>query len=172
MNMPEFTKDKLYHKLKGERAKYFAYIHTPLGLMEFLADDNYLLSVMFVEEKTHSENPNEILRETVRQFNEYFSGTLENFNLPIEFNGTEFQNRVWKELCNIPYGETISYKELAIRIGNEKGCRAVGGANGKNVVNIIAPCHRVIGSNNTLTGYGGGLDKKEWLLHNEKKNKI
>lgn len=161
-------KDKLYKKVKESRAEYLAYMDTPIGILEFIGDDEYLLSVVFVEEREENERLNSILRETIRQFELYFSGQLQNFNLPIQFNGTEFQNSVWRELCNIPYGETISYKEQAIRIDNPKGCRAVGGANGKNILSIIAPCHRVIGTNKTLTGYAGGLDKKQWLLEHEK----
>lgn len=162
-------KDRLYREVKEERGTYLAYMDTPIGIIEFTGDDKYLLSVMFVEEREQSEKLNPILEETIKQFTLYFDGKLKYFNLPIQFNGTEFQNRVWKELCNIPYGETISYKEQAIRIDNPKGCRAVGGANGKNILSIIAPCHRVIGTNKTLTGYAGGLDKKQWLLEHEKK---
>ncbi|MGL4403695.1 MAG: methylated-DNA--[protein]-cysteine S-methyltransferase [Fusobacteriaceae bacterium] len=150
--------------------KYLAYLDTPIGILELRGDDDYLISALFLEKRTETERTNPLMEEAVRQFALYFEGKLDSFNLPIQLNGTEFQNKAWKELCNIPYGETISYKEQAIRIGNPKGCRAVGGANGKNILNIVVPCHRVIGSNNTLTGYGGGLDKKQWLLEHEKRN--
>lgn len=163
-------KDKLYHEIKKTRSLYLAYLDTPMGTLEFTGDENYLLSVMFVEEKSETERRNSILEEAVKQFSLYFQGKLREFNLPIELNGTQFQNRAWKELCNIPYGETISYMEQARRIDNPKGCRAVGGANGKNILSIVVPCHRVIGKNNTLTGYAGGLDKKQWLLEHEKIN--
>ncbi|MGL4980307.1 MAG: methylated-DNA--[protein]-cysteine S-methyltransferase [Fusobacteriaceae bacterium] len=149
-------------------SNYLAYLETPIGILEFRGDEDYLLSVFFVEEKSEVEILNQLMEEVLRQFSRYFSGKLFEFNLPIKFRGTDFQNRVWTELCNIGYGETISYKEQAIRIGNPKACRAVGGANSKNPLSIIVPCHRVIGSNKTLTGYAGGLSRKEWLLQHEK----
>ncbi len=107
--------------------------------------------------------------EPIRQLRAYFAGDLETFNLPLAPQGTPFQQEVWKELCKIPYGETISYGELAKRIGNSKASRAVGLANGSNPIPIIIPCHRVIGSNGKLTGYGGGLPIKEKLLALERR---
>jgi methylated-DNA-[protein]-cysteine S-methyltransferase len=98
------------------------------------------------------------------QLAEYFAGTRQQFDLPLKLGGTPFQQQVWQELLRIPFGETISYAELAKRIGKPTGARAVGHANGRNPVSIIVPCHRVIGANGTLTGYGGGMDKKKWLL--------
>jgi methylated-DNA-[protein]-cysteine S-methyltransferase len=109
------------------------------------------------------------LRETVRQLQAYFAGELEEFDLPLAPEGTPFQLNVWKRLCGIPYGETISYGELARRIGNPNASRAVGLANGSNPIPIIIPCHRVIGSNGKLTGYGGGLPIKEKLLALERR---
>ncbi|PZM85857.1 MAG: cysteine methyltransferase [Candidatus Melainabacteria bacterium] len=94
----------------------------------------------------------------------YFAGTLERFSIPLKPTGTEFQLKVWDELLNIPFGQTISYGELACRVGNPKASRAVGLANGQNPISIIVPCHRVIGANGKLTGYGGGLPRKEFLL--------
>jgi methylated-DNA-[protein]-cysteine S-methyltransferase len=114
------------------------------------------------------ENP-ELLQETVRQLRAYFAGELEDFALPLDLRGTDFQVNVWNHLCGIPYGETISYGELARRIGNPKASRAVGLANGSNPIPIIVPCHRVIGSNGKLTGYGGGLPIKEKLLALERR---
>jgi len=105
-----------------------------------------------------------LLKETIRQLRAYFSGELEHFDLPLAPHGTPFQLEVWRRLCEIPYGETISYGELARRIGNPKASRAVGLANGSNPIPIIIPCHRVIGSNGKLTGYGGGLPIKQKLL--------
>ena len=93
------------------------------------------------------------------------------FDLPLKVEGTAFQKKVWQALCSIPYGETRSYKEIAIQIGNERACRAVGMANNKNPIGILIPCHRVIGTNHKLVGYAGGLDKKEFLLKLEKENK-
>jgi methylated-DNA-[protein]-cysteine S-methyltransferase len=104
------------------------------------------------------------LEEAVRQLRAYFEGELREFDLPLAPQGTEFQKRVWRELRNIPYGTTISYGELARRVGNPNGSRAVGLANGANPISIIIPCHRVIGSNGKLTGYGGGLERKQLLL--------
>lgn len=109
------------------------------------------------------------MREVIRQLHGYFSGELESFDLELSPQGTPFQQRVWKELLKIPYGETISYGELARRIGNPNASRAVGLANGSNPIPIIIPCHRVIGSNGKLTGYGGGLPIKERLLALEKR---
>ena len=97
----------------------------------------------------------------------YFSGELQTFTVPLAPNGTDFQRRVWTALTKIPYGTTISYAELARRVKNEAAVRAVGAANGRNPIPIIVPCHRVIGSNGSLTGFGGGLDRKRWLLHHE-----
>ena len=104
------------------------------------------------------------LREAQRQLEEYFAGERTEFSLPLESHGTDFQQRVWRALRAIPFGTTISYGELARRIGNPRAVRAVGLANGRNPISIIVPCHRVIGANGTLTGYGGGLERKRFLL--------
>jgi methylated-DNA-[protein]-cysteine S-methyltransferase len=101
------------------------------------------------------------------QLDAYFAGELEEFDLPLALNGTPFQLRVWDELARIPFAETISYKELALRLGDLKLVRAVGLANGRNPISIVIPCHRVIGADGTLVGYGGGLDRKRWLLDHE-----
>ena len=108
------------------------------------------------------------LQECTSQLKAYFAGELQDFTLPVKIGGTPFQQTVWKTLLTIPYGETIPYKELAVRIGNPKAIRAVGGANNKNPISIILPCHRVIGSDGKLVGYGGGLDAKKFLLNLEK----
>jgi methylated-DNA-[protein]-cysteine S-methyltransferase len=107
------------------------------------------------------------LPEAVRQLEEYFAGKRRDFDLPLNLDGTEFQQRVWRALTEIPYGETRSYGELAKRIGNPNASRAVGLANGRNPVSIVVPCHRVIGADGSLTGYGGGLPRKQWLLAHE-----
>ncbi len=107
------------------------------------------------------------LAPVVAQLQAYFAGELTDFDLPLQMHGTEFQRRVWAALCEIPYGETISYGELARWVGNPKASRAVGLANGRNPVAIVVPCHRVIGADGSLTGYGGGLDRKVWLLEHE-----
>jgi methylated-DNA-[protein]-cysteine S-methyltransferase len=108
-----------------------------------------------------------VLAEARRELLAYFDGTLREFRIPLAPNGTEFQRRVWTALTHIPYGTTISYADLARRLGNLMAVRAVGAANGRNPIPIIVPCHRVIGSDGSLTGFGGGLDRKRWLLHHE-----
>lgn len=110
------------------------------------------------------EGTSEVIKQAVRQLDEFFAGKRRVFDLPLLFVGTDFQKKVWSELLNIPFGETISYKEMARRIGLPTAVRAVANANGANSVSIFAPCHRVIGSDNSLTGYGGGLAAKEKLL--------
>ena len=110
------------------------------------------------------------MHKAVGQLEAYFSGDLRDFDLPLRLQGTPFQLAVWRALQDIPYGRTISYGELARRVGNPKGSRAVGLANGSNPIAIVVPCHRVIGSNGKLTGYGGGLDNKETLLALERKH--
>ena len=108
-----------------------------------------------------------VLAEARRELLAYFDGTLREFRIPLAPNGTEFQRRVWTALTHIPYGTTISYADLARRLGNLTAVRAVGAANGRNPIPVIVPCHRVIGSDGSLTGFGGGLDRKRWLLHHE-----
>jgi len=105
-----------------------------------------------------------VLDQTVQQLQEYFSGTRTEFKIPVAPDGTDFQKAVWQELQKIPYGQTISYIELARRMGDEKKTRAVGLANGKNPISIVIPCHRVIGANGHLVGYGGGIENKRWLI--------
>jgi methylated-DNA-[protein]-cysteine S-methyltransferase len=107
------------------------------------------------------------LPRTARQLEEYFAGARRDFDLPMRFAGTDFQRLVWKHLTDIRYGETLSYGELARRIGNPNASRAVGLANGRNPIPILVPCHRVIGADGSLTGYGGGLERKRWLLAHE-----
>ncbi len=148
--------------------KYYGYYNSPIGILEIITSENAILSVEFVDEEKESEKDIEILREAIKQIDEYFKGIRKEFNIKCEMEGTEFQKSAWKALMEIPYGETRSYKEQAIQIGNEKATRAVGNANSKNLISIIIPCHRVIGSNKSLTGYGGGLNRKQWLLEHEK----
>jgi methylated-DNA-[protein]-cysteine S-methyltransferase len=107
--------------------------------------------------------------ETRRQLDLYFAGKLESFSLPLQSDGTEFQRSVWAGLREIPYGETWSYAQLAKHIGRPKAMRAVGAANGRNPISIVVPCHRVIGADRSLTGYGGGLEAKVWLLKHEQR---
>jgi methylated-DNA-[protein]-cysteine S-methyltransferase len=148
----------------------YAQIESPLGWLLLAGDDAGLRHLIFASDAQPSI-PDPAWREdaapfteTIRQLQAYFAGDLENFNLPLAPQGTPFQMEVWQRLRDIPYGQTISYGELARRIGNPKSSRAVGLANGSNPIPIVIPCHRVIGSNGKLTGYGGGLPIKEKLL--------
>ena len=149
------------------------YINSPLGPIELTATEAALTSVHFVEaqkvispKRTETE-PNAILIETAAQLDAFFEGKLQVFDLPLFAEGTPFQQRVWTELLEITYGKTASYLEMAIRLGDEKCIRAAATANGRNPIAIIIPCHRVIGSNGSLVGYGGDLWRKKWLLQHE-----
>ena len=142
-----------------------------IGDIFISADENFLLSVKFVNHNFIENKENKIIRQTIKQLDEYFRGKRKKFELPLNPKGTEFQKKVWLQLMKIPYGKTATYKDIATLIGNTNASRAVGNANNKNPIAIIIPCHRVIGSNNKLTGYAGGLDKKEKLLNLEKNNK-
>lgn len=148
----------------------YARMESPVGQLLLVRDEAGLRSVRFAQSRRAAtlredwrEDPAG-LAEQVRQLRAYFRGELQTFALELAPEGTEFQLRVWRALREIPYGETISYRELARRVGNEKACRAVGLANGRNPLPIIVPCHRVIGSNGSLTGFGGGLQNKQRLL--------
>lgn len=150
---------------------YFCY-DTEIGRIKISEKDEKIIGLVFSDYKKENEIEKETdaIRKTYLQLKEYLSGKRKNFDIEIEMIGTEFQKKVWKELLNIPYGETRSYKDIAIAIGNEKACRAVGNANNKNPIAIIVPCHRVVGSNGSMTGYAGGLNIKEKLLKIEKYN--
>lgn len=148
--------------------KYYGYYNSPIGILEIITSEDAITSAMFVDEAKENTEDTEILCEVIKQFDEYFKGIRKDFDIKCEVEGTEFQKRAWKALTEIPYGETWSYKQQAIQIGNEKATRAVGNANSKNLISIIIPCHRVIGSNKSLTGYAGGLNRKQWLLDHEK----
>ncbi|EDS77032.1 methylated-DNA--[protein]-cysteine S-methyltransferase [Clostridium massiliodielmoense] len=147
---------------------YELYYSSPIGILRIKSTKYEILSLEFVDEKILNRENTSILKEASKQLDEYFNGIRKEFDLNIRLEGTEFQKKVWNELLKIPYGEVITYKDIAIRIGNEKAVRAVGNANNKNKIPIIIPCHRVIGSNRKLVGYLGGLDKKLWLLNHEK----
>lgn len=149
-------------------SKFIGYYSSPIGLVEIVCSEDALLSVRFVEEKEKETSINNMLKKTQAQLKEYFEGSRIKFDLKLSPEGTEFQKKIWKELLDIPYGNTISYSQLALRIGNEKGARAVGNANGKNKIWVIIPCHRVIGADGSLTGYAGGIERKRWLLEHEK----
>jgi methylated-DNA-[protein]-cysteine S-methyltransferase len=155
---------------REQMSNFYTQIESPVGPLLLAADDAGLRQILFVEGR-HPAQPESSWKknrpafsETIRQLRAYFAGELENFDLQLAPEGTPFQLGVWRRLCDIPYGKTISYGELAGQIGNPKASRAVGLANGSNPIPIVIPCHRVIGSNGKLTGYGGGLPIKEKLL--------
>lgn len=147
---------------------FYAYSECIVGLLEIVSDGKFITQLNFVNEKREKESDIEILQEAKCQLEAYFNKELKEFNLPIKLEGTDFQVKVWKELMKIPYGTTISYSDLARNVGNELAVRAVGGANNKNKIPIIIPCHRVIGKNGQLVGFGGELWRKEKLLLLEK----
>ena len=147
-------------------------IDSPVGKLRLVAEDGFLTELRFGGEPAvfmGDEENNDLLDEVERQLGEYFIGKRKRFEIPIQMKGTPFQLADWEALREIPYGETVSYGEIARRIGKPKASRAVGMANHNNPVSIIVPCHRVIGKNGKLTGYGGGLDVKRQLLELEQK---
>ncbi len=155
-----------------DSATYYTYFGTPIGPMLLTSDGTGLTGLYMVEHK-HGEDVRDgwiaddtavPFREAKQQLTSYFAGKLTEFDLPLATRGSDFQRNVWEELRTIPFGSTISYGELARRLGNPNASRAVGLANGRNPISIIVPCHRVIGANGKLTGYGGGLPRKAALL--------
>lgn len=145
---------------------------SPIGKLGINADEKGIRKIDFLEENVIVENcdgENIFIMEVKKQLDEYFQGKREIFDIPLAPEGTPFQLKVWESLKNIPYGETRSYKDIAIQIDNPKGYRAVGMANNKNPIPIIIPCHRVVGANGKLVGYAGGLDKKTFLLELERR---
>jgi methylated-DNA-[protein]-cysteine S-methyltransferase len=152
----------------------FCYLPSPIGRL-MLASDGAALTGLYMEPSRKTQSTDgwsedaaaPPLAAALRQLTEYFAGTRREFDLPLRLRGTEFQKRVWQELTEIPYGQTWSYGELAKRINNPSASRAVGLANGRNPISILVPCHRVIGADGSLTGYGGGLERKRWLLAHE-----
>ena len=149
---------------------YTSYYSSPLGQLKLQCNDTHVKEVLFVEEANETTGDHSLLRLCAKQLDEYFNGKRKDFDLPLQQDGTEFQAKVWDLLCKIPYGKTISYNDLAKQYGDLKAIRAVASANGKNNLAIIVPCHRVIGSNQSLTGYAGGLWRKKWLLEHESKH--
>lgn len=149
------------------------YYHSPVGLLKISGTDDYISEVSFNDNIQQPQNKRKdfspMLIQCIEQLIQYFNGQRRHFELPINQTGTTFQQGVWSELMVIPFGKTISYIELARRIGDSKATRAVASANGKNNIAIIVPCHRVIGANKELVGYGGGLWRKKWLLDHEMK---
>ena len=145
---------------------------SPVGELTLVARDGKLSAILWEVERANrvrlgeliEANDSPVLRETERQLKEYFAGTRNQFELELDFAGTDFQKQVWQALLTIPFGETRSYSQIAEQIGNPKAVRAVGAANGRNPISIIAPCHRVVGASGGLTGFAGGLKAKQYLL--------
>ena len=143
-------------------------VDSPIGPLGLIASGAGLQAVLFDGRRVPVEGRSAVLDDAVRQLNAYFDGDLVTFELPLDLHGTEFQRRCWVALASIPYGQTVSYGEQAMRLGlGSDAARAVGAANGRNPVPIVLPCHRVIGANGSLTGFGGGLDVKRHLLEHE-----
>lgn len=147
--------------------KGLAYYNSPVGDLIIESENDKIITLNFLKESRRTENPTTITDQCIFELEEYFYKGRKFFTVEVDPPGTEFQKKVWMELLTIPYGKTMSYEAVAIRIGNIKSIRAVGLANGQNPIAIIIPCHRVIGKGGELVGYGGGLDNKEWLLHHE-----
>ena len=156
-----------------------AYYRSPVGILEIRSAGDVITHILYINSwkgTSIDETTIDVIAPTspvikmcIKELTEYFNGERINFSFPLQLHGTDFQETVWKELQNIPFGRTISYLELSKRIGNVKAIRAVGTANGNNCINIAVPCHRVIGSNGDLIGYGGDLWRKKWLLDHENK---
>lgn len=147
---------------------FHQYLLSPIGWLRICVTEEALVAISFVENEGDSSAVQpELLKQVGLQLNEYFEGTRLDFDINLNPEGSEFQKKVWELVSDIPFGETVSYLDIAIKTGSGKNTRAVGLANGKNPIPIIIPCHRIIGSNGKLIGYAGGLDKKRWLLQHE-----
>ncbi|TRZ71849.1 MAG: methylated-DNA--[protein]-cysteine S-methyltransferase [Bacteroidetes bacterium] len=144
-----------------------AFLKTAIGFIEITGSGKGVRSLYFLDFKVRVPRVPHELKDAVDQLHEYFIGERKEFNLDLDLEGSAFQLKVWNELLKIPYGKTITYHELARRIGNADSFRAVGGANATNPVSVIIPCHRVLGTNGRLVGYAGGLKRKKWLLEHE-----
>ncbi len=150
---------------------YYTYYQSPIGLIKIGGTDSYICELGFIDntdQVIHGEpGISEVIHQCTEELIEFFNGRRRVFNIPVHQEGTVFQQKVWGELLQIPYAKTISYLDLAKTTGDAKAVRAVANTSGKNKIAIIIPCHRVIGSDKTLTGYGGGLWRKKWLLQHE-----
>jgi methylated-DNA-[protein]-cysteine S-methyltransferase len=145
---------------------FYASYSSPLGAITVSSNGAAVVEVGFCS-PTSSSDSCPIAHHAVQQLHEYFSGKRQHFELPLAPSGTAFQQRVWRALLTVPYGQTASYKDIASQLGDVNAVRAVGMANSRNPIAIIIPCHRIIGTDGSLTGYAGGLDKKQWLLQHE-----
>jgi len=144
-----------------------AFIKTPLGIAKICGDENGISEISVADEGDVSNEIPLVLQEAVLQLNDYFDGNRTDFSFKLNPTGTEFQQKVWRGLLEIPFGKTMSYLKLSKKLGDVKAIRAVASANGKNPLWIVVPCHRVIGTDGSLTGYAGGLWRKKWLLEHE-----
>jgi methylated-DNA-[protein]-cysteine S-methyltransferase len=144
-----------------------AYYDSPVGTLAIESDDDKIIATCFLKDSREKESMTPVIRECMDQFEEYFYSGRKFFSVPLDLRGTGFQLRVWDALLEIPFGKTVAYSDIASKLGDIKSIRAVGTANGQNPIPIIVPCHRVIGKDGSLVGYGGGLDKKQWLLQHE-----
>lgn len=153
--------------LKKADQMFIDYYNSPLGMIECAASDKGLRHVIFCGDDIKPTSANPITRMCIAQLNQYFNEKLLTFSVPLDPIGTEFQKQVWQQLSRIPYGQTCSYLDIAKKVNCPKGSQAVGGANGRNPISIIVPCHRVIASSGALTGYAGGIERKHWLLEHE-----
>lgn len=144
-----------------------AFLKSPVGYIEITASEKGIRSIYFLNFRVKPMPVPSMLKPCVHQLSEYFDGIRTIFDLPLDLEGTPFQLKVWNEILKIPYGKTITYYELARRSGDPRALRAVGGANSTNPVSIVVPCHRVIGHDGKLVGYGGGIKRKKWLLEHE-----
>lgn len=150
-----------------DQPRYRQVVHSPLGGLAILANDDAIVAVKFGAQQHADDRPNQLTRFGGQQLAEYFDGRRHVFDVPVAGPGTTFQRRVWRALCEIPFGTSCSYQQLARAIGQPTAARAVGSANGANPIPIIVPCHRVIGAAGQLVGFGGGLQRKRWLLEHE-----
>jgi len=149
-------------------SKQTAYYKTPIGTAKIIGDTNGIISITVLDDSIETSKKIPInLQDCVTQLGEYFNGTRTNFNLKLNPQGTDFQKRVWTELLNVPFGKTRNYLQQSKKLGDAKAIRAVASANGKNPIWIVIPCHRIIGSDGSLTGYASGLWRKKWLLAHE-----
>ncbi len=159
-------------------ALYYTHLPSPVGRLKLVASDAGLVAILWEEDdpdrvrlSTMTERPDHaVLAETSRQLRDYFAGRRQSFSVTLDFRGTDFQKEVWAALVAIPFGETRSYGALARQLGRPSASRAVGAANGRNPISIIAPCHRVLGANGALTGFAGGLAAKQFLLDHERRH--
>lgn len=143
------------------------YHQTPAGWLEITSNGEAITHIVFVEESDANAEPDAVISLAIKELEEYFAGTRTRFSVPLAPAGTEFEQKVWNQLVDIPYGATVTYGQVSKRLGDPNLMRAVGRANGKNPIPIMIPCHRVIGADNKLIGYSGGLKNKEWLLRFE-----